>query len=65
VAAAAVVTALALARAWVAAPGWPEMSGRYDRRDGEAGEGVRDEVARAQTPADLWRALDEGRDPTT
>jgi hypothetical protein len=63
VAAATVVTALAFARAWVAAPTWPEMSGRYDRGDREAApSGAR---SQDQTPAELWRALDEGRDPTT
>ena len=67
VAAAAAVTALALGRAWVAAPGWPEMSGRYDRRaDPEAGPAAA--VSGPDTPqqgsAELWRALDEGRDPT-
>ena len=66
--AAATVTALALARAWVAAPGWPEMSSRYDRRAGPArdAERAQDEAreGRAQEPAELWRALDEGRDPT-
>ncbi len=56
-AAAATVTGVALARAWVAAPGWPEMSSRYDRQAAQP--------ARPQGPDDLWRALDEGRDPTT
>jgi hypothetical protein len=60
VAGAAAVSALALVRAWLAAPGWPEMSSRYDRRDRAA----RVEAERPQGPADLWRALDEGRDPT-
>jgi hypothetical protein len=62
VAAAALVTALAFARAWVAAPAWPEMSGRYDRRDGR--EPAEDDAPGAQTATELWRALDEGRDPT-
>ncbi len=63
VAAAAVVTALALVRAWAAAPRWPEMSSRYDRRPDE-GADQRQGPERAPAPADLWRALDEGRDPT-
>ena len=67
VAAAAAVTALALVRAWAAAPGWPEMSSRYDRSadsdaaPAPAGSGP---DARHQGSAELWRALDEGRDPT-
>ena len=60
VAAAAAVTAGALARVWVAAPDWPEMSSRYDRR----AEDARAREDRPQGPAELWRALDEGRDPT-
>jgi hypothetical protein len=57
------VTALALGRAWVAAPEWPEMSSRYDRRpDGAADREPQPE--QPQAPVDLWRALDEGRDPT-
>ena len=60
VAAAAAVTAVALARVWVAAPAWPEMSSRYDRRTADAQ--ARED--RPQGPAELWRALDEGRDPT-
>ena len=60
VAVAAAVTALALAAAWAAAPGWPEMSSRYDRTVESADE----PPPGAEAPADLWRALDEGRDPT-
>ena len=60
VAASAAVTAGALARVWVAAPDWPEMSSRYDRR----AEDARAREDRPQGPAELWRALDEGRDPT-
>ncbi len=50
---------LAFAVAVVAAPGWPAMGSRYDspsaRAVQEPGPG---------TEQDLWRALDEGRDPT-
>ena len=48
-----------VASAWppFAGPGWPAMGSRYDAP-----------AARAERPApptqDLWRALDEGRDPT-
>ncbi len=46
----------AFAVAVVRAPGWPAMGSKYDAP-----------AARAQRPEsdqDLWRALDEGRDPT-
>ena len=54
------VTATAAAVRWV--PDWPEMGSRYDapgaaERPQEAGED--------QTNLDLWRSIDEGRDPTT
>lgn len=56
----ALLTLAALLVAVVRAPGWPAMGSRYDaptaRREqptGEPGE------------QDLWRALDEGHDPTT
>ena len=69
VAAAAAGTAVALGRTWVAAPRWPEMSSRYDRRPGGVAgaddQGERDEPEdRRQGSTELWRALDEGRDPT-
>jgi uncharacterized membrane protein (TIGR02234 family) len=38
-------------------PWWPEMGSRYDAPGAAPREGDR-------TPIDLWRALDEGRDPT-
>lgn len=52
------VTAAAFAVVLVKAPGWPEMSSRYDaptdrRADNES-----------MSQADLWRAIDEGHDPT-
>lgn len=37
---------------------WPAPSGRYARRDAAAGTAPDDD------PADVWRALDEGIDPT-
>ena len=39
------------------APGWPEMGSRYDAPGGRADMPEADE--------DMWRALDEGRDPTS
>ncbi|WP_372733413.1 Trp biosynthesis-associated membrane protein [Nocardioides sp.] len=60
--AAAVVVALAwlLAALWV--PRWPEMGRRYDA--------PRPSAARREDPAsdsslDLWKAIDDGRDPTS
>ena len=63
--AAAAVGALTFALAWRAAPGWPEMSGRYDAPAGSEGRADSDS---GSVPADdtrsLWKALDEGHDPT-
>ena len=42
-------------------PSWPEMGSRYDA-PGSAPAGGRNRVD--PTPVDLWRAMDEGRDPT-
>lgn len=52
------VALLAFAFAMVRSPRWPEMGSRYDAP-----------AARAEPPTgtdeDMWRALDEGRDPTS
>jgi uncharacterized membrane protein (TIGR02234 family) len=53
---AAVVAMVAFAVAVAKAAGWPAMGSRYDAP-----------AARAEAPVheqDMWRALDEGRDPT-
>lgn len=53
----ALVATAAFAVAVVRSPGWPEMGSRYDAP-----------AARAEAPQsdqDMWRALDEGRDPTS
>lgn len=42
------------------APDWPEMGARYDAPDGR----VRPELAPDATGLDLWKAIDDGRDPT-
>jgi uncharacterized membrane protein (TIGR02234 family) len=62
---AAVVGAALAAAAFVvavrSAPGWPEMGRRYDA------PGARAEPAPTDAPAteqDMWRTLDDGRDPT-
>ncbi len=52
----ALLTAFAFAVAVVRAPRWPEMGARYDAPAGRA-------VPAADE--DMWRALDEGRDPTS
>jgi uncharacterized membrane protein (TIGR02234 family) len=58
VAALASVVAAALAVAWC--PQWPEMGSRYD-----APGGSRDDVpAEEQSHLDLWKSMDQGRDPT-
>ena len=53
----AVAAALAFLVAVWRSPGWPAMGAKYDAP-----------AARAETPAtgeDMWRALDQGHDPTT
>lgn len=69
----ALVSALLFAVAWRGAPGWPEMSSRYDAPASDHADGD-DRAAGAHpggataagdaTPGELWKALDEGRDPT-
>jgi uncharacterized membrane protein (TIGR02234 family) len=53
----AVVAVLATGAAVRLTPAWPEMGSRYDA-PGAAPQ------TRAETGLDLWKALDEGRDPT-
>jgi len=71
----ALVAAVAFAVAVRHAPGWPEMSTRYDAPTGrQASGGTAGPAAPAKatgpaqaaepTDRDLWRAMDEGRDPT-
>ncbi len=59
-AAAGFVVALLRARSW------PEMSARYDAPAGAAGTAGAAGAARTEelSDAELWRALDEGHDPT-
>ncbi len=54
--AAAAVTLASFVVAVLVAPRWPAMGSRYDSPAGRAAE--------PQTEQDLWRALDDGRDPT-
>jgi uncharacterized membrane protein (TIGR02234 family) len=43
-------------------PAWPEMGSRYDAPGGESPAPIVDPAD--QTSLDLWKAMDEGRDPT-
>ncbi len=43
---------------------WPEMGRRYDAPGDEQPAGRSDVPLEEQTNLDLWRAIDEGRDPT-
>ena len=54
----ALPSALSLATAWQWAPAWPTMSSRYDA---PAGQSI---ASSAPAPVDLWKALDQGHDPT-
>ena len=44
--------------------GWPEMGSRYDA-PGESSPAAEPEVLEDRSSLDLWKAMDEGRDPTT
>ena len=59
---ASVVASLAAVRL---VPDWPEMGSRYDAPTGGGrGEGERADEERPTENIDIWKALDEGRDPT-
>lgn len=51
------LAAIAFAVAVVAAPGWPAMGRKYDAPAARRDEPVHED--------DMWRALDEGHDPTS
>jgi len=61
VAAVVSVVAAVLAAAWC--PAWPEMGSRYDA-PGAAGPAAAEVPPEDRTNLDLWKQLDEGRDPT-
>lgn len=46
------------------APAWPEMGRRYDAPAGQAPEVPTAKAPEEQENLDLWKAMDEGRDPT-
>ncbi|HET6562108.1 MAG TPA: Trp biosynthesis-associated membrane protein [Marmoricola sp.] len=58
----ALLSAVAFVGALVKAPTWPEMSARYDAP--AAGSAAAGRPSEELTDAELWNALDEGRDPT-
>lgn len=64
--AAALISAVACVVATLAAvrltPGWPEMGARYDAPAGPTREGA--VPAEPEDNIELWKALDEGHDPT-
>lgn len=55
-----VLVAVALVVAVRDAPRWPAMSARYDSPAG----GTRHADGEAASPLDLWKAMDQGTDPT-
>lgn len=64
---AAVLLLAASAVACVRVSRWPAMGSRYDspagRSDGAATTSIAEDLAEAD-PTDVWKAIDEGRDPT-
>ena len=61
------LSAIAAVVAWWRAPSWPEMSTRYDAPTGTSAATDSSTAPGADPPrtdAELWKALDEGRDPT-
>ncbi len=54
------LSVVATLAAVVLVPGWPEMGSRYDA---PAAASQRDDST-PETNIDIWKALDEGRDPT-
>ena len=65
-AAAAVLMVVTTTLAVRLVPGWPEMGRRYDAPADAVPDAPTDEVPEpaAQENLDLWKAMDEGRDPT-
>jgi uncharacterized membrane protein (TIGR02234 family) len=62
---AAVVTLAGFVVAVVAAPGWPAMGSRYDAPATRSGDQAGATAAEGPVAEqDMWKALDDGRDPT-
>lgn len=57
----AVVSLVASVAAFRLAPAWPEMGTRYDAPGAAP---VPEKAPEEQSSLDLWKAMDEGRDPT-
>lgn len=57
----ALVSLVACVAAFLLAPAWPEMGSRYDAPGAAA---VPEAAPEEQSSLDLWKAMDEGRDPT-
>jgi uncharacterized membrane protein (TIGR02234 family) len=60
----ALLSAIAFVVALVKAPSWPEMSARYDAPTTGSPGPVTERPPEELSDAELWKALDEGRDPT-
>lgn len=60
----AVVSVLATLQAARRAPQWPEMGTRYDAPGDQASPQSRAQPAEEPSSLDLWKAIDEGHDPT-
>jgi uncharacterized membrane protein (TIGR02234 family) len=61
---ACVVSLLASVLAVLWAPGWPEMGSRYDAPGAAPTTPEPAAAPEEQSSLDLWKAMDEGRDPT-
>jgi uncharacterized membrane protein (TIGR02234 family) len=62
---AAVLTLVSFLVAVVAAPGWPAMGSRYDAPAARSEDHTGDPATSGPvTEQDMWKALDDGRDPT-
>ncbi|MCL8027562.1 Trp biosynthesis-associated membrane protein [Nocardioides bruguierae] len=64
-AASSVVLVLATAAVVRLVPTWPEMGSRYDAPTGAAARPTRTPLDEGASSMDLWKALDEGEDPTS
>ncbi len=60
----ALLSAVAFVRAFVKAPTWPEMSAMYDAPAAGSSRSAEQRPSEELSDAELWKALDEGRDPT-
>ena len=61
---ASVLCVVATFAAVVLVPSWPEMGTKYDAPTGVRTEGAPEALTPPTENIDIWKALDEGRDPT-